>query len=135
MIFFHFCLNFQQLGWPINIHAYVLVSNKRPIPLICEEVLIIEQTGAKLLFYQHYVSEYWFRVYPFVMPTPYQIKEESVPSYNISMVLNIFLLLSSLQKGNICSSSFEQNCIPYSEGCFVPHFVDLSPIILEKKIN
>ena len=29
---------------------------------------------------------------------------------------------------------FEQNWIPFTQGCYVPSFVEIGPVILEKKI-
>ena len=31
--------------------------------------------------------------------------------------------------------SFEQNLIPLTQGCFVPSFVDIGPVVLEKNIR
>ena len=43
-----------------------------------------------------------------------------------------FLLLSPLKK--MCGPSYEQNWIPFTQGCFVPSLVKIGPVILEKKI-
>ena len=44
-----------------------------------------------------------------------------------------FSLLSSLEKGH--GPSFEQTWIPSTQGCFVPSFVEIGPVVLEKKLK
>ena len=42
-------------------------------------------------------------------------------------------ILPHLGKGR--GPSIEQNRIPFTKGCFVPSLVEISPVVLEKKIK
>ena len=49
--------------------------------------------------------------------------------------VNVFLLICyylPLEKGLV--PSFEQTWIPFTKECFVPSFVEIGPVVLEKKI-
>ena len=52
--------------------------------------------------------------------------------FYFSISISTILLFCYLGKGN--RSSFKQTLIRFTEWCFVPSLVDISPVILEKKI-
>ena len=50
-------------------------------------------------------------------------------------VVNVFSLFCNyLPLGKGQGPSFEQTWIPFNQGCFVPSFVEIGPVVLENKI-
>ena len=42
-----------------------------------------------------------------------------------------FVIISPLKGRN---SSFDQTCVPFTQVCLVPSFVEISPVVMEKMI-
>ena len=49
------------------------------------------------------------------------------------MYFRYFVIISPWKIAGV--PSFEQTCIPFTQGCFVPSLVEIGPVVLEKKMK